>query len=243
MRIFTPLVELPFAGHPVLGTIFALADAGRITPETLPASTLELAIGPLTIDLLFEGAGLSFAWMSQRIPTFTAWQGDRAALAANIGLQLSDLRDDMPIETGSAGTPHLLIPIRDAASVDRAAPGAGLAEVMGTDVPTGAYLFAAAASDGDVTVRSRMFGAMMGISEDPATGSAVGPLGAYLVKHGQAPVQDGAAHISVAQGVKMGRPSRLVVTVEQREGVISQVRVGGESVVMAHGDFMLPDAN
>jgi trans-2,3-dihydro-3-hydroxyanthranilate isomerase len=226
----------------VLGTIFALADAGRITPETSPASTLELAIGPLDIDLQFEGACLSFAWMSQRVPTFTPWQGDRAALAANLGLQPGDLSDDLPIETGSAGTPHLLIPIRDAATLDLAAPGAALVEVMGANAPTGAYLFAAA-SESDKTVRSRMFGAMMGIAEDPATGSAVGPLGAYLVQHGLASVQDGVAHVSVAQGVKMGRPSRLVVTVAQREGVISQVRVGGESVVMAHGEFMLPDAN
>lgn len=241
LRIFTPQVELPFAGHPVIGATFALAAAGRVTSGSESPMTLELGIGPLDIDLLFADSRLSFAWMRQRTPTLTEWTGDRAALAASVGLAESDLRADLPIETGSAGVPHTLIPVVDATRLDAATPGATLGEALNTGEPCGAYFFVPPTKEAPNDVYSRMFGPHMGIVEDAATGSAAGPLGAYLVRHGLAKVEDDSARIVISQGVKMGRPSRIVVNVELRDGGFGQIRVGGEAVVMANGEFMLPD--
>lgn len=241
LRIFTPQVELPFAGHPIIGATFALAAAGRVTPGSESPITLDLGIGPLDVDLLFSDTRLSFAWMRQRNPTFTKWTGDRAALAASVGLAESDLRADLPIETGSAGVPHTLIPVVDAAKLDAAKPGANLGEALNTSEPCGAYFFVLPTNSAPNYVYSRMFGPHMGIAEDAATGSAAGPVGAYLVRHGLATIEDDAARVVIAQGVKMGRPSRIVVNVELRDGKPGQVRVGGEAVVVANGEFLLPD--
>ena len=242
LRIFTPQVELPFAGHPVIGATFALAAAGRITPDTSSPTTLEVGVGPLAIELLFADARLSFAWMRQPAPTFQPWNGDRAALAASLGLSDDDIRADLPIERGSAGVPFIYIPLASARALDRAQPGPDLGAAM-NDVGshTGAYLFVAPPAGASEPIQARMFAQGMGIVEDAATGSAAGPLGAYLTRHGVAALEDSEARMTIAQGVRMGRPSRLVVSVEQRDGVISQVRVGGEAVVVAQGEFLLPD--
>lgn len=242
LRIFTPQVELPFAGHPVIGATFALAAAGEINTDTDSPVTLEVGVGPLAIELLFADGRLSFAWMSQPTPVFQPWDGDRAALAASVGLALEDLRADLPIERGSAGVPFVLIPITSEQALDRAQPGSTLGAALHDAVShTGAYLFVPPGVDTAQPVSARMFAQGMGIVEDAATGSAAGPLGAYLTRHGLAPVDDGQARITIAQGVQMGRPSRLVVTVERRDTEITGVRVGGEAVVVAQGEFLLPD--
>lgn len=247
LRIFTPQVELPFAGHPVIGATFGLAAAGRITPSDPSPITLEVGVGPLNIELMFADARLSFAWMRQPIPTFQPWTGDRAALAASLNLSESDLRHDPPIERGSAGMPFVYVPVVSVAALDKAEPGPAFGAAL--DVPDQqkcAYLFAlpAAAEMTGATgeqVSARMLASGIGIAEDPATGSAAGPLGAYLARHGLTPLDDGRARVTIAQGVRMGRPSRLVVTVEEHEGAIREVRVGGEAVVVAQGEFLLPD--
>ncbi|MGH2504604.1 MAG: PhzF family phenazine biosynthesis protein, partial [Ktedonobacterales bacterium] len=130
LRIFTPHIELPFAGHPVVGATFALAESGAIRADTESPVTLEVGVGPLTIDLLFGERRLSFAWMSQPIPTFQAWAGDRAALAAALNLAPGDLRADLPIERGSAGVPFVFIPIASEEALDRAQSGAGLGAAL-----------------------------------------------------------------------------------------------------------------
>ena len=242
LRIFTPQVELPFAGHPVIGATFALASAGRITPATASPTTLEVGVGPLAIELLFADSRLSFAWMRQPTPSFQAWSGDRAALAESLGLTQDDLRADLPIERGSAGVPFIYIPLTSAGALDRAQPGPGLSTAMSdAESHTGAYLFVPPTPGATEPIQARMFAQGMGIVEDAATGSAAGPLGAYLTRYGMAKVEDGQARMTIAQGVRMGRPSRLVVSVEQRDDTISQVRVGGEAVVVAQGEFLLPD--
>ncbi len=131
-------------------------------------------------------------------------------------------------------------PAREA--LDQAQPGPGLiAALHDAERQTGAYLFVPPSADNLAQVSARMFAQGMGIVEDAATGSAAGPLGAYLTRHGLVPLEDGQARITVMQGERMGRPSRLVVTVEQHDDAISEVRVGGEAVVVAQGDLLLPD--
>jgi trans-2,3-dihydro-3-hydroxyanthranilate isomerase len=247
VRIFTPGAELPFAGHPVIGTTVALARAGRIAPARL-AATLELGIGPLAVEAVYEGGEARSAWMAQPLPAFTAWGGDRGALLAALGLDGDTLRPDLPIERGSAGVPFVYVPLRDLVALARARPGKELraalaAAVAEEDHRTGVYLFVPPGPDGAQThARARMFAPGMGIVEDAATGAAAGPLGVYLARHASLPAA-GVEHASVtiAQGVEMGRRSMISVELESREGHVTAVRVGGAAVVVAEGEFMLAD--
>jgi trans-2,3-dihydro-3-hydroxyanthranilate isomerase len=205
--------------------------------------SLETGAGPLAIELLFSEGRLSFAWMRQPLPTFQSWNGDREALAASLGLAASDLHADLPIERGSAGVPFVYIPIASEQALNSATPGPGLgAALRYPETIASAYLFVPPDFHNAQPVSARMFAPGMGIAEDAATGSAAGPFGAYLTQHDLAPFDDGLARITVAQGVRMGRPSRLVVTIERNEGEISRVRVGGEAVLVAQGDFFAPES-
>lgn len=243
LRIFTPEIELPFAGHPVIGATFALAEAGDIAADTDTPVTLETGVGPLAIDLLFEDGHLQFAWMRQPIPAFQPWQGDRNALAAALGIASDDLRDDLPIEHGSAGVPFYFVPVASQAALDQARPGPAVdAALVGAERYVGAYLFVTPEAGGAAHVSARMFAQGVGIVEDAATGSAAGPLGVYLVRHNLIASADSAATAIITQGVKMGRPSRLLVSIAHAGTTITQVRVGGEAVVVAEGEFRLPDA-
>ena len=206
VRIFTPVRELPFAGHPTLGTAFVLAD-GR----------------DVTIRLLRE----SFGQMIQLVPTFTPAAVTRARLAEALSLREDDLRADLPLEVGSSGVPFLFAPIRDMAAVRRARPRADV-------VSESVYLFSLAGT----TAHGRMFGNSVGIAEDAASGSAQGPLGAYLVRHGLVPSAP-TVRIRSEQGFEMGRPSILDIEVDMRGEAIREVRVGGRCVAMGGGWFDL----
>ncbi len=280
VRIFTPNSELPFAGHPTIGTTFALAASGRIQPERDGSPIiLELGVGPIPIDLLYEGdtgaRTLSFAWMRQPVPSFTPWRGDPARLATALGLRADDLANDLPIERGSAGVAFVYIPVRSARALARVRPNGDLADALADDSSQiGAFIFTldtadapnastapasdvsdAGASDATdiaapfmLAARGRMFAPFLDLREDPATGSAAGPLGAYLVRHGQVGAEasvDGEARIRLTQGAEMGRRSQLDVAVamagsDQGAATISGVRVGGASVVVAEGVMFLP---
>lgn len=262
VRIFTPNAELPFAGHPTIGATFALAHSGRIQPQRDGSPiTLELGVGPIPIDLLYEGdlgaQTLSFAWMRQPIPAFSPWQGDPARLAAALGLAADDLATDLPIEHGSAGVAFVYIPLRSTEALARTRPTADLAATLDdASAQVGAFVFtlatpevADAAAPGGRPVRGRMFAPFLDLREDPATGSAAGPLGAYLVRHGQVNADasvDGEARVRLTQGVEMGRVSQLDIAVavtgaaDQGSPTINGVRVGGEAVIVIEGEALLP---
>ena len=203
MRIFTPGTELPMAGHPTIGSTFALAHAGVIAPRQ-SQFVFGLAIGPTPVDMEWQDDRLSFVWMTQRPPTFDPPVTNRAAVAAAIGLAVGDLDADLPAQVVSCGNPFLLVPLKDRPTVDRAASDTGALRALGTNV----FLFAISPPGSSETIYSRMFGADVGIAEDAATGSASGPVGAYSVHHRL--VHGDAAHRMVSlQGVAMHRPSRI----------------------------------
>lgn len=257
VRIFTPQTELPFAGHPVVGTTFALARSGRLHELGSPIY-LQLGVGTLPVDILYEERRPSFVWMHQPLPNFAPWTGDRAALAAALGLAATDLAADLPIERGSAGVPFVYVPLRSAEALARARPGPQLGEALGSP-STGpfsghpaVYLFSREGGSNGADVRARMFAPELGVVEDAATGSAAGPLGAYLVRHGVAAADEaGEARVRIEQGMEMGRPSRIEVAVSL-DGAsapggalggarpIREVRVGGEAVIVAEGELYLP---
>ena len=249
MRIFTPATEMPMAGHPTIGSTFALAHSGVIQPG-VPRFVFGLGVGPIPVDLEWEGERLRFAWMTQLNPTFgpvllgPAPLGPpldaREAVAAALGLGAPDLVAELPVQQVSCGVPFLIVPIRTRKAVDQATSDGSafrrLAASTGIDLPI--FLFAMSPPGSPDTVYSRMFAPEFGITEDPATGGASGPLGCYLVRH-RLVSGDAALRITSLQGVAMGRPSRIHVSIASRSGEIVEVRVGGHAVLVGRGELLV----
>jgi len=237
VRIFTPHEELPMAGHPTIGTMFALARAGIVAPgrEHL---VFGLGIGPTPVSLVWRNGDLSFAWMTQRRPTFGDPIADRGAAAAALRLPSTAVADaGLPVQTVSCGVPFLLVPLAtrravDSASFDSAAFDEFRRQEGLDELPV--FLFSSEAGGDKATAYSRMFAPGLGVAEDPATGGASGPLGCYLVRNKVVTPEKAGAMLSL-QGVKMGRPSHIHIAISVEAGDITSVRVGGESVVAAEG--------
>jgi trans-2,3-dihydro-3-hydroxyanthranilate isomerase len=238
MRIFTPGSELPMAGHPTIGSTFALAHSGVIKPGA-DRFVFGLGIGPTPVDLEWEGSRLRFAWMTQLNPTFSEPIEDRAAAAATLGLTEEDLAPGLPVQQVTCGLHYVMVPLRDRTVVDRAQIDAAayrsLAVANRVHAEACPYLFSVSPPDAAETAYSRMFAPEFGIPEDPATGSAAGPLGCYLVHH-RLVAGDAARRIVIRQGVAMGRPSAIYVSIGVRGGEIIEVKVGGEAVLVARGE-------
>jgi trans-2,3-dihydro-3-hydroxyanthranilate isomerase len=228
------------AGSPTIGTIFALAGAGRLRTGADKA-VLGLCIGPTTVGLEWDQNALRFAWMTQPIPTFGPIVTDSVAVTAAIGVQPCDLAGgNLPVQVASSGVPFLYVPLRSRAAVDAASIERGrlctlLRGLNLEELPV--FVFSCQPANDDATVYSRMFGPCIGIPEDPATGAASGPLGAYLLQH-NAVSADNASRLLNLQGVRMGRPGRIYISLSSRAGVLEEVRVGGEAVVVGEGTVL-----
>ena len=239
MRIFTPGVEMPMAGHPTVGSTFALAHTGAIA-RGRTRFVFGLNVGPTPVDLEWDGDRVRFVWMTQGRPTFGKPVTDRAAVASSIGLRVDDLVDELPIREVSCGVPYLFVPLRDQNTVDRAT-GDSVSMLELPDLSRShpaILLFATNGADS----YSRMFAPSLGVFEDPATGSAAGPLGCYLLEH-RVVSSDQARQMTNLQGVKMGRASRIHMAITGAHGAITDVKVGGESVLVARGEFLAVAAN
>jgi trans-2,3-dihydro-3-hydroxyanthranilate isomerase len=237
MRIFTPGEELPAAGHPTIGATFALARSGVIEP-TRDRFVFGLGIGPVPVTLTWNDDELAFAWMTQKNPTFGEPIADKAAAAAALSLTpMAVAGTGHPVQEVSCGVPFLFVPLPTRSAVDSASVNsAGFEALMRSANTTahGVYLFTPQPGTDRATVYSRMFAPDLGIVEDPATGIACGPLGCYLVKHKIVPPEQAGAMLSL-QGVKMGRPSHLHISIGVQNGDINNVRVGGEAVLAGEG--------
>jgi trans-2,3-dihydro-3-hydroxyanthranilate isomerase len=237
VRIFTPAEELPMAGHPTIGTAFALAAADRVRAPQAEVVFGE-GIGPVPVALMWKDQTLGFAWMTQPRPVFAPDPYDTQLVAHALGLDEGDLEPDgLRSEQVSCGVPFVIVPVASRAAVDRAVCSlAALRRACG-DLPV--YLFTRETASDGAAVYTRMFAPNVGIAEDPATGSASGPLGAYLVRHGVWPGAPGSTIVNL-QGRKMGRPSWLHIAPVVANGEVAAVRVGGESVIVGHGAIHLP---
>ena len=245
LRIFGPANEMQFAGHPVIGSTFALADDGVIKPGAREF-TFGLGIGPTLVELEWatesatesadrtdQRSRLRFAWMTQRNPVFGPTLNAPAALAASLGIDPSALRPGLLPQEVNCGSSFFFVPLVSRAAVDQAVVDVRAATAMfeaARITRRGLFIFSTEPGADGATCYSRM----MGANEDPATGSASGPLGCYLVKHGLV-AADKAGSIVSAQGVKMGRPSRIHIKIDLAAGEISRVRVGGTSVLVGEG--------
>lgn len=217
VRIFTPELELPMAGHPTIGTAVVLRREGRIGERAV----FGLGVGPTPVE-----ATETTAVMTQPDAEFLALQPDREGLARALGLQPDDILADPPAQVVSTGNQFLMIPIASVEALERIAPDLGeWAPVATVSDLGGAYCFV---HGGGGAVRARMLASTLP-HEDPATGSAAGPLGAYMRRY------LGVDRLVIAQGVEIGRPSRIEV-----DATGSGPRVGGAAVVVGSGELELP---
>jgi len=223
VRIFTPVEELPFAGHPTLGTAFVLAGLGMVPANVV--QTCRAGDIPVVVEL-----GEETATMRQLPPVFGEPFEDREAVAAAAGLGVADLTDG-PIVSVSTGIAHLMVPVTTEDALRRASrDDRGSADVGERAGGESLYLFAVR-HDGDVM--ARMFDRSVQIGEDPATGSAAGPLGVYLSEYGLAGMP---GRVTIAQGEMVGRPSFLHVDVERDDGGW-RAHVGGGVRIVGEGAF------
>jgi trans-2,3-dihydro-3-hydroxyanthranilate isomerase len=218
-RIFTPYTEMPFAGHPVLGTAFVLGE--RDGGDQI---RLETGAGLITINLRREGGRIVYGEMLQPIPTWSAFAGEQVLLSA-----LGVSRAVLPVEVYDNGPRHVYVALETEAAVAGLRPDLNALEQVG-DV--GVSCFAVNGTQ----VKTRMFAPALGVAEDPATGSAAGPLAVHLARHGVIPF---GTEVEIAQGEEIGRPSQLRAMAEGVGDEITAVRVGGGAVIVARGQYQL----
>jgi len=234
VRIFTPTTELPFAGHPNVGTAFALAAAGEFGPLDEPITvTFEEKAGVVPIAIQRrDGTGI---WCELAAPGRLSLGKtiSPVSLAAAASLTADDVvTTTHPPQVASVGLPFLFAELRDRAALERARPDMGGIDALAAQgVAPDVHLYVHSADDFDL--RARMFAPLDGVPEDPATGSANCALAALLSHYDAA--ASGAFHWRIAQGVEMGRPSVLEARTEKRDGVVVEARIGGLSVLVSEG--------
>ena len=252
-RYFTPTQELPMAGHPSVGTVFALANQGKFAGQG--EVTLKLNVGPVQMTLERDGDILKRVWMNQGVPELSE-TFDKAQVAAALGLSEGELEPDLPVQLGSAGNPFLLVPVVSLDVLARAQVSLPELSKLLRGEHRAVFAFTHHTSESDVrarmltakvteqktdkavpNIRARMLGAALGVYEDPATGSAHGPLGAYLAAYTDILHGDRAEFVS-HQGVEMGRKSELFVRLNRTEKGV-QVSVGGAAVKVGEGQLFL----
>ena len=233
VRIFAPTVEMPFAGHPTIGTAWVLAEEGLVPGGKLEF-VLEEKVGPVPVRGEKKNGGVVF-WMTH--PKLTYGEVlPHARVAAAIGLKEADVVESVPAQVASTGNPHLYVALRDAQAVDAAVSDhARLATVLGPNSAFGLFLFAVI---GENRLYSRMFS--LDIPEDPATGSASGPLGAFAVRYG---LVERAPKVEIVseQGTKMGRQSFVHIEIgydDDDADIPSRIEVGGSVMPVLKGELL-----
>jgi trans-2,3-dihydro-3-hydroxyanthranilate isomerase len=218
-RIFTPSVELPFAGHPVLGTAFVVGEHSGGDTVRIRTGT-----GVVPVELRRQAGAIVFGEMEQPIPTWERLDRSDELLAA-----LGVSRSELPVEVYTNGPRHAYVMVADERAVADLRPDLPALAELGE---IGVSCFAVSRA----SVRTRMFGPALGVSEDPATGSAAGPLAVHLARHGRIAFGE---RIEISQGAEISRPSTLYAAVEGSAERVERVTVGGSAVVVARGEFQL----
>jgi trans-2,3-dihydro-3-hydroxyanthranilate isomerase len=240
VRIFTPQIELPFAGHPVVGTGYVLATEGLLPrPAESFAIRLELGVGVLPVDITCADGAVAQVIMTQRAPQFLAELplDDVGQLARGLGVEAQDLLSaGLPTQLVSTGLPQLVVPLRSLAAMRAIALELGVLHTICERYGTHSiYAFTCETVTPSAQVHSRLFAPLAGVLEDPATGSASGALGAYLVHHRVFGGEAEVIRLENEQGYEMGRPSRILIEVSRNGGTITRVRVGGQVVKVMDG--------
>jgi trans-2,3-dihydro-3-hydroxyanthranilate isomerase len=221
IRIFTPGIEMKFAGHPTLGTAFILAG-----PMQLAEIRLETGMGIVPVRLERDHDRIVFGRMEQPLPSWEPYS-EEAALLSAIGVT----RSELPVELYDNGARHVYVALASPEDVARLRPD--LSALADVPAVLGISCFAGEGS----RWKTRMFAPAGGVSEDPATGSAAGPLAVHLARHGRIGFGE---EIEISQGAEIGRPSTLYARAQGSAEQLERVEVGGSAVVVARGEFRLP---
>jgi trans-2,3-dihydro-3-hydroxyanthranilate isomerase len=236
VRIFTPAAELPMAGHPTVGTSFILAREHMIEPGADETTIkLEEGVGTIPVTLKFKDGAPDLIWMQQPLPKFGPRFKDPALIAEMLSIQPEAIETAWPLEVVSCGVPFLYVPLKSLEAIRAIRFRLDVWEkVLGDFGVSEVFVFTKETEMQGSSVHSRMFAPALGVSEDPATGGASGPLGSYLVRHEVFPLKQKSEFTS-EQGIEMGRPSIIKIIIEQDAGEISSVRVGGQCRFMGEG--------
>lgn len=236
VRIFTPAIEVPMAGHPTVGAAYLLHRLGRFA-ERGDRYTMyfEEGVGVIPVGIEPDEAGDPLVWMEQPLPRFgPAWK-DRTQIAAVLSIEESDLLD-LPLDVVTTGVPFLIVPLRTLEAARRASLRLDLwHQQLRESAAQHILIFSPETEAAESTVHTRVFVPGMGILEDPATGAASGPLGCYLVQHGLA--EPGL--IVSEQGLELQRGSRVLIEIAQAGSAFSLVRVGGQCADVGTGTLTL----
>lgn len=241
VRIFTPAGEVPFAGHPTVGTAVVLSAIGRGAAAGAVAGAesrlvLEEGVGAISVTVRQEADGVAFAQFAvARLPEIGPSGPSRGMLAEILGLDAEDiLGAPLSPQAISCGLPFLLVPLRSVDAVSRARVRLDKWEVtLKASWAPEIFIFAKDAAGGDSHYRARMFAPGLRVPEDPATGSANACFAGYLAA--RATARDGTLRWTVDQGIEMGRASRLEIEADKVDGAITAIRVGGHAVIVSEG--------
>lgn len=241
LRVFTPQVEIPFAGHSMLGATFTLDVIGwRATAAAGTSFLWELEAGCYEVTMRAHGQNMIYS-LRHDAPVFLGEYYHRGKVARALGIQEGELAiTGLPCEVISTGLPIHIVPVGSLAAVRRADLRHREAEAIARDLGFGdLFLFTFETENPAATVHCRMFAPNLGIPEDPASGAAFGSLAAYLIKHRLARA---ANHLTFLgeQGLEMGRPSLLHVETAIEKGRAVDIRVGGQCVLVGRGHILLP---
>lgn len=238
VRIFTPATEMPMAGHPTVGTGYLLAHQGmlgEINGEKVV--TFEEGVGPIKVTVKADDDGKpTQVLMRQPLPEFLDIHEDKQLIADMLSLGVDDLHPTVPVQVASTGVPFLYVVLNSLEAIAKATLRLDMWEkhLKGTNAEQVFVVTTETQYDGS-TVHSRMFAPAFGIPEDPATGAASGPLGAFLVKYGLVPAGD----IVSEQGIEMGRPSFINIHIGVNGDDFTDIVIGGECVYMGHGTLII----
>jgi trans-2,3-dihydro-3-hydroxyanthranilate isomerase len=231
VRIFTPATELPFAGHPTLGTAYVIRHS--IAEETINKVTLNLKVGQIPVTFEKDG-GSETLWMKQIPPVF-GQTFDHTKISRVLNLRTSDFDRKYPVQEVSTGVPFIIVPLKTLDAVKRARIDRDKYLELAKETQAEILIFCPETYKKENNLNVRVFVDMLGIPEDPATGSGNGCLAAYLSHHHY--FGDNTVNVRVEQGYEIGRPSLLQLKAENREGKI-QVYVGGKVVMVATGELV-----
>jgi len=248
-RTFLPVKEIPYAGHPTVGTAVVMAALGKVAsmasdaPEGAHPITIEVGFGPLALELLKKDGRVGRVRMHQGRPEWrepVTRDDIKGQIAAALGVPFDALHPDLPPQAVGTGNTFLMVPFTSVPPVSAAIGDTRMLNHLEEQLGVlGIFFFAFDEAASGTRIRARMFAPGSGVLEDPATGSAAGPLGVYLALHGAVPggVADGRGRFTIDQGVEMGRPSELEVTVLLENGRPSGVRVEGSAVLVMRGEL------
>ena len=235
VRIFTPANEIPFAGHPTLGTAFVLQYKDLLSPKTTQTA-LELGIGAIPVE--FSSA--DSVRMKQPKPQYLSKCTDYEDIAESVGLPSQDISDELPMQFVGTGQPFLIVPVASLSAVQRAQPnGALITKTLANQLSSKIVLLTTETVHSESDVHVRMFAPDVGVLEDPATGSAAGPIAAYLEYHDVLKRATQGEPIVIEQGYEIHRPSQLIAEVVW-ENEPPSVYVSGKVKLMAEGHFYIP---